>query len=54
MLFFVKSIISDIHHRITYMYTNFQQNGVSRSIKAVRTNIFAKKCKLDKFATIIY
>ena len=26
ILFFVKSIISDMHHRITYMYINFQQN----------------------------
>ena len=28
ILFFVKSIISDMHHRITYMYINFQQNRV--------------------------
>ena len=33
ILFFVKSIISDMHHRITYMYINFQQNWVCRSVK---------------------
>ena len=33
MLFFVKSIISDMHQRITYMYINFQQNWVCRSVK---------------------
>ena len=31
-----------MHHRITYMYINFQQNWVSRSVKTMRTNIFAK------------
>ena len=41
-----------MHHRITYMYINFQQNWVNRSVRTVRTNIFAKKCKLHKFATI--
>ena len=38
-----------MHHRITYMYINLQQNWVSRSVKTVRTNIFAKKSKLHKF-----
>ena len=33
ILFFVKLIISDMHHRITYMYINFQQNWVCRSVK---------------------
>ena len=47
-----QSIISDIHHRITYMNINVQQNHVSRSVKTVRTNIFAKNWKLHKFATI--
>ena len=46
-----KSIISNIHHRKTYMLINFQQNRVSRSVKTVRTNIFAKNCKLHTFAT---
>ena len=47
----IKSIISDMHHRITYMYINFQQNRVSISIKTVHTNLFAKYRKLHKFAT---
>ena len=33
------------------MYFNFQQYRVSRSIKTMCTNIFAKKCKLQKIAT---
>ena len=40
-----------MHHRKTYMYINFQQNWVSRSVKTVHTNLFAEKCKLHKFAT---
>ena len=40
-----------MHHRITYMNINFQQNRVSRSVKTVHTNIFAKNRKLHKFAT---
>ena len=35
------------------MYINFQQNWVSRSVKTLRTNIFAKNCKLHKFAAIL-
>ena len=31
-----------MHHRKTYMYINFQQNRVSRSVKTVHTNLFAK------------
>ena len=30
---FKKSTLSDMHHRNTYMYINFQQNRVSRSVK---------------------
>ena len=44
--FFVKSIISDMHYRITYMSINFHQNRVSRSVKPVRTNTFAKKLQV--------
>ena len=33
--FFYKLIIPDMHHRITYMYINFQQNCVSRLVKTV-------------------
>ena len=38
----LKMNISDMHHRITYMFINFQQNRVSRAVKTVHTNIFAK------------
>ena len=40
-----------MHHRITCMYFNFQENRVSRSVKTVRTNILAKNCNLHTFAT---
>ena len=43
--------ISDLHHRKTYRYINFQQNRVRRSVKTVHTNLFAKNCKLHKYAT---
>ena len=43
-----------MHHRKTYMYINFQQNWVSRSVKTVHTNLFANVCKLHKFATCNY
>ena len=38
---FKKPTLSDMHHRKTYMYFNFQQNRVSRSVKTVHTNKFA-------------
>ena len=38
-------------HRKTYMYINFQQNLVCRSVKTVYTNLFAQYRKLQKFAT---
>ena len=41
IVIFKKSMITDMHHRITYMYINFQQNRVCRSVKTVNTNIFA-------------
>ena len=44
-------ILSDTHRHIPYRYINFQQNRVSRSVKTVHTNIFAKNHKLHKFAT---
>ena len=37
---------SNMHHRKTYMYINFQQNRVSRSVKNVHTNLFAKKSQV--------
>ena len=36
------SSISDMQHRKTYNYFNFQQNWVSRSVKTVHTNVLAK------------
>ena len=40
-----------MHHRKTYLYINFRLNQVSRSVKTVHTNLFAKNSKLHKFAT---
>ena len=51
--YFLKVSISDMHHRITYMYINFQQNWSSRPVKTVHTNIFAKYCTLHKLTTAI-
>ena len=48
---FSKSTLSDMRHCKTYMYVNFQQNRVNRSVKTVHTNLFAKKCKFHKFTT---
>ena len=36
-----------MHHRKAYMYINFQQNRVSRSVKTVHTNLFTKICNLQ-------
>ena len=38
-----------MHHSITYMYINFQQNRVSWPVKPVQINLFARNCKLQKF-----
>ena len=42
-----------MHHRKTYMYNNFQQNRVSRSVKTMHrpTDLFAKNFNLHKFVT---
>ena len=48
---FLKSSLTHMHHRKTYVYINFQQNRVSRSIKTVHTNLFANFFNLLKFAT---
>ena len=37
-----KSSLSDMQHRKTYNYFNFQQNWVSRSVRTEHTNVFAK------------
>ena len=44
---FFKSILSDMHHRKMYMHIHFQQNRVSRSVKTVHTNLFAKKFEVE-------
>ena len=56
---FETKLLSDMHHRITYLYINFQQNRVSRSVKTVHTNLFTNlqihlsfyNLLLHKFAT---
>ena len=48
---FFKSTLSDMHHRKTYMYINFQQNRVSRSVKTVHQICLQNLQKLRKFAT---
>ena len=41
-----------MHHRKAYMYINFQESQVSRSVKTVHINLFAKKNReLPNFAT---
>ena len=40
-----------MHLHKAYMYIDFQQNRVCRSVKAVHTNLFAQYRKLHKFAT---
>ena len=47
---FKTKLLSDMHHRITYLHINFQRNRISRSVKTVHTNLFAKNCKLHQFA----
>ena len=42
-----------MHHRKTYMYINFQQNRVSRSVKTVHTDLFARNSKLHLQLPII-
>ena len=46
IVIFLKSTLSNMHHRKTYLYINFQQNRVSRSVKNVHTNLFAKKSQV--------
>ena len=40
-----------MHHCVTYMYINFQQNRAGRSVKTEHTNLLANNRKLHKFAT---
>ena len=44
---FETKLLSDMHHRITYLYINFQQNRVRRSVKAVHTSLFANCINLQ-------
>ena len=48
---FEKNNYLDMHYCITYMYINFQQTRVSRSVQTVHPNIFANNRNLHKFAT---
>ena len=48
---FEKKNCLNMHYWITYMYKNFQQTRVSRSVQTVHTNVFANKRNLHKFAT---
>ena len=48
---FEKNNDLDIHYCITFMYINFQQTRVSRSVETVHTNIFANNRNLHIFAT---
>ena len=40
-----------MHVHKAYMYIEFQQNRVCRSVKTVHTNLFSQYRKLHKFAT---
>ena len=40
-----------MHYHKTYMYINFQQNRVCRSVKTVHTYLLARNRKLHKFPT---
>ena len=44
---FETKLLSDMHHRITYLYINFQQNRVSRSVKTVHRSLFANCINLQ-------
>ena len=48
---FKKSILLNMHHHKTYMHINVPQHRISRLVKTVHTNLFAKNRKLHKFAT---
>ena len=40
-----------MHRHKAYMYIDFQQNRVWRSVKTAHTNLFAQYRKLHKFET---
>ena len=43
---FEKKMYLDMHHHKTYMYINFQQNRINRSVITVHTNVFRKKMQV--------
>ena len=43
---FEKKMNLDMHHHKTYMYINFQQNRINRSVITVHTNVFRKKMQV--------
>ena len=43
---FEKKMYLDMHHHKTYMYINFQQNRINRSVITVHTNLFRKKLQV--------
>ena len=49
---FVKNNYLDMYYCIRYMYINFQQTRVSRSVQTVHTKYIANNRNLHKFATI--
>ena len=50
---FKKNNYLNMHYCITYMYINFKQTRVSRSVQTVHINIFASNRNLHKFATTV-
>ena len=46
MVIFCNFLNTKSDPNIGYMYVNFQQNRVSRSVKNVHTNLFAKKSQV--------
>ena len=43
---FEKKMYLDMHHYKTYMYINFQQSRINRSVITVHTNLFRKKLQV--------
>ena len=43
---FEENFFLDMHYYKTYMYINFQQNRINRSVITVHTNVFRKKLQV--------
>ena len=41
-----ETVYLDMHHHKTYMYINFQQNRINRSVITMHTNVFRKKLQV--------